>query len=117
VQIVEIEAETALRRQRTGSQALEASAVREQHPFDRPKRSKKSPAPLFHAASKAVRRELYEMHGWFVAAFREAARREPDGQVPSRYLPTRFAVRGCVAREAKESVVRSKRLLCGCSPR
>ena len=40
---------------------------------DRPAKSKKSPAPLFHAASQAVRRELYEMYGWFAAAFREAS--------------------------------------------
>ena len=71
--IAEIEAEPAVRRQCTGSQALGASAVRGQHPFDRPAKSKKSPAPLFHAASKAVRRELYEMYGWFVAVFREAS--------------------------------------------
>lgn len=71
--IAEIEAEAAVRRQRTGSQALGASAVRGQHPFDHPAKSKKSPAPLFHAASKAVRRELYAMYGWFVAAFREAS--------------------------------------------
>ena len=48
-------------RQRTGIQILGASAVRGQHPVDRPKKSKKSPAPLFHTASQAVRRELYEM--------------------------------------------------------
>ncbi len=71
--IAEIEAEAAVHRQGTGSQALGASAVRGQHPFDRPKKSKKSPAPWFHAASKAVRQELYEAYGWFVAAFREAA--------------------------------------------
>ncbi len=71
--ISEIEAEAAIRRQRAGSQVLGASAVRGQHPFDRPAKSKKSPAPLFHAASKAVRRELYEMYGWFVATFREAS--------------------------------------------
>ena len=71
--IAEIEAEAAVHRQRTGSQVLGASAVRGQHPFDRPKKSKKSPAPWFHAASKAVRQELYEAYGWFVAAFREAS--------------------------------------------
>ena len=71
--IAKIEAEAAARRQRTGSQVLGASAVRGQHPFSRPKKSKKSPAPLFHAASQAVRRELYEMYGWFAAAFREAS--------------------------------------------
>lgn len=70
---------SAVRRQRTGSQALGASAVRGQHPFDRPAKSKKSPALLFHAASKAVRRELYEMYGWFVAAFREASEKLRGG--------------------------------------
>ncbi len=82
--IVEIESEAAARRQRTGSQVLGASAVQGQHPFARPKKPKKSPAPLFHAASKAIRRELYEMYGWFVAAFREASEklRAGDRLVP-----------------------------------
>jgi len=71
--IVEIEAEAAAYRQRTGSQVLGSTAVRSQVPFDRPKKSKKSPAPLFHAASKAVRQELYGMYRWFVVAFRSAA--------------------------------------------
>ncbi len=71
--IADIELEAAIRRQRTGSQVLGASAIRGQHPFGRPKKPKKSPAPLFHAASKAIRLELYEMYGWFVAAFREAS--------------------------------------------
>ena len=38
-----------------------------------------SPAPLFHAASKAVRRELYEGYAWFVAAYREAAEKLRNG--------------------------------------
>ena len=71
--IAEIESEAAGRRQRAGSQVLGASAVRGQHPFDRPPKSKKSPAPLFHAASQAVRRELYAMYRWFAATFREAS--------------------------------------------
>jgi REP element-mobilizing transposase RayT len=71
--IAEIESEAAARRERTGSQVLGASAVRGQHPFNRPAKPKKSPAPLFHAASQAVRQEFYAMYGWFVAAFREAA--------------------------------------------
>jgi hypothetical protein len=71
--IQEIEAETALRMKRTGSEPLGASAILGQHPHDRPKHSKKSPAPLFHAASAAVRRELWEAYRWFVAAFRDAA--------------------------------------------
>jgi hypothetical protein len=42
-------------------------------------KSKKSPAPLFHAASKAVRRELYEGYAWFVAAYREASEKLRNG--------------------------------------
>ena len=71
--VAEIEAEAAVRRAQTGSQVLGVSAIRGQHPLDRPKRSKKSPAPLFHAASKAVRRELYAFYAEFVAAYREAS--------------------------------------------
>jgi hypothetical protein len=37
-----------------------------------PKRSKKSPASFFHAASQAVRRELYLIYAELVAAYREA---------------------------------------------
>jgi hypothetical protein len=59
--IAGIESEAAVLRKHTGGQVLGVSAVRGQHPFDRPKKSKKSPAPLFHAASKLVRRELYAM--------------------------------------------------------
>ncbi|HKI06031.1 MAG TPA: hypothetical protein VKK31_28895, partial [Thermoanaerobaculia bacterium] len=71
--VVEIETEAAARREQSGSQVLGVSAVLAQQPLDHPQRSKKSPAPLFHAATKAVRQELYEAYGWFVAAYREAA--------------------------------------------
>ena len=71
--VAEIELEAAVNRRRTGSQVLGASAVRRQHPFNRPAKPKRSPAPLFHAASKAARQELYAAYGWFVVAFREAA--------------------------------------------
>jgi REP element-mobilizing transposase RayT len=77
--ITEIEADAAAHRQRTGSQVLGTSAVCGQHPFDRPKKSKKSPAPLFHAASKATRLALYAMYGEFVAAFRTASEKLRGG--------------------------------------
>ena len=70
--IAEIEAEAAVRRQGAGRQVLGA-AIRKQHPFRRPKRSKKSPAPLFHAASQAVRKGLYEAYAWFVAEYAAAS--------------------------------------------
>ena len=55
------------------SQPLGIAAILGQHPHDRPKRSKRSPAPLFHAMSARVRDELWEGYRWFVAAFRDAA--------------------------------------------
>jgi putative transposase len=89
--IAEIESEAALRRQRSGSRVLGASAVRGQHPFDRPARSKKSPAPLLHAASKRVREELWTAYAWFVAAFRDASEKLRGGdrlaQFPAGSFP------------------------------
>jgi len=83
--IADIEAEAALRRQRSESQVLGASAVRGQHPFDRPARPKKSPAPLFHAASKRVRQELWAAYAWFVSAFREASAKLRSGDRMVRF--------------------------------
>jgi hypothetical protein len=37
------------------------------------KKPKKSPAPLFHAFTRRVRRELYDVDHLFLAAFRDAA--------------------------------------------
>jgi hypothetical protein len=71
--IREIEEETAARMSRTGRQPLGVAAVLGQHPHDRPKHTKRSPAPLFHAVSDRIRRELWEAYRWFVASFREAA--------------------------------------------
>ncbi len=54
---------------------LGPDGVRSQNPETRPRRIKKSPAPLFHALRKTVRQALWEAYGHFVAAFREAAER------------------------------------------
>jgi len=83
--IADIEAEAALRRQHSGCQVLGVSAVRGQHPFDRPARPKKSPAPLFHAASKLVRQELWAAYAWFVAAFRDASAKLRSGDRLARF--------------------------------
>jgi hypothetical protein len=71
----EIEAEAAARRKRTGSQPLGLEAILSRHPHHRPARLKKSPAPLFHAIWKSVRKELYDLYAEFVAAFRQASER------------------------------------------
>jgi hypothetical protein len=57
------------------------AAAREQEPHAAPERLKKSPAPRFHAASRKIRRELYESYRHFLAAFREAAARLRAGEL------------------------------------
>jgi hypothetical protein len=74
-EIEEIEEEAAAQRAVTGKPVLGRVAVLKQHPHQRPGRPKKSYAPLVHAASRKVRRELYEGYRAFVAAYREAADR------------------------------------------
>jgi hypothetical protein len=56
-----------------GIPPLGPDAIRRQSPETIPPRSKKSPAPLFLAASKRIRNDLRNAYYSFVAAFREAA--------------------------------------------
>jgi REP element-mobilizing transposase RayT len=89
--VEEIEGQAALQRQLRGLPAKGAAAVLAQEPQAAPQRLKKSPAPLFHAASRKVRLELYEGYKYFVAAFRDAAERlragEPNVVFPSGSFP------------------------------
>ena len=71
--VAEIDAEAADRRERTGVQALGPAAILAQSPESRPLKTKKSPAPAVHAASRAVRRELRNAYFLFVAAYRNAS--------------------------------------------
>jgi hypothetical protein len=61
--------------QRTGRQC----------PETRPAQSKRSPAPLFHAATQAVRTAFWEAYATFVAAFREASERLREGDRMARF--------------------------------
>jgi hypothetical protein len=69
----EIGAEAAVRQEEKGVAPTGADAVRRQDPHQRPAKTKKSSAPLFHAATKRVRDDLVNTYYAFVAAFREAA--------------------------------------------
>ncbi len=69
----DIEAEAIARRKKNGIKPLGPAAILAQDPHRQPARSKKSPAPAFHAASQAVRRGLREAYALFVAAYREAS--------------------------------------------
>jgi hypothetical protein len=65
--------------------SLGVEAVLTQDPHSRPKRSKKSPAPRFHAWSREARWALYEAYGLFVAAFRDAAEKLRAGDRMARF--------------------------------
>jgi len=71
--VAEVIKEARIAREAKGVEPLGADAIRRQPPHARPLRTKKSPAPLFHAASRRAYLQLREGYSRFVAAFREAA--------------------------------------------
>ena len=73
--VADLEAQAAAEREAEGRPALGAEAIRLQDQHDRPAEPKRSPAPLFHAASRKVRLELRRAYGEFLGAFRAAAER------------------------------------------
>src|SRR5215210_4581136 len=62
-----------------GRKPLGADVIQRQDPRTEPNRTKKSPAPRFHAIRKWVRQELYQTYTLFVQAYREAAERLRSG--------------------------------------
>jgi hypothetical protein len=83
--VEEIESETAAELAKSGRVPLGVAAVLREDPETRPARSKKSPAPLFHAATKAVRKAFWEAYALFVAAFREASDLLKSGDRTARF--------------------------------
>lgn len=81
----EIESEAAADLEKAGREPLGVDGVLRMDPETRPERSKKSPAPLFHAATKAMRKALWEAYALFVAAFREASERLRSGDRNARF--------------------------------
>lgn len=73
--ILQIEKESENHNTERGTQPLGSEYVLAQHPHDRPRFMKRTPAPAFHAATKSVRRELIEAYRSFVAVYRRAAQR------------------------------------------
>lgn len=69
--ILDIEREA--KASRNGRPPVGRDAILKQHPHDVPGRSKHSPAPAFHAATKEARRLLREAYRLFVNAFRRAS--------------------------------------------
>ena len=77
--IAEIEADARLRQEETRREPAGAEFVRRQNPLSRPARSKRSPAPRVHAASKAARRAFREAYRIFLAAFQRASEKLRSG--------------------------------------
>lgn len=88
--VEEIDAESARRVVLGGTTPLGAAEIRRQHPHDRPARSKRSPAPAVHAASKVVREQLKTAYRLFVEAYREAASRLRAGDYDVEFPPGCF---------------------------
>ncbi len=78
-------ASSRLARLERGIPVLGLGAVLRQNPLTRPGKTKKSPAPRFHAATKAIRDGLREAYGLFLAAFRNAAELLKAGDRSARF--------------------------------
>jgi hypothetical protein len=89
--VEEIESQAAFQRRIRDLPAKGPDAILAQERQTAPERLKKSPAPLFHAASRKIRRELHEGYQHFKAAFRDAAARlragEPEVVFPAGSFP------------------------------
>lgn len=78
--VTQIEAETATRHLTEGTRPLGTQEILRLDPHDLPLRSKWSPAPMFHCASKQAQKALREAYNYFHSAFRQAANRLRAGQ-------------------------------------
>ncbi len=83
--VLEIESDAAAERRLTGREPLGREVILSQHPQMRPEKLRKSPAPLFHAASKDARQALRAAYGLFLGAFREAGERLKAGDRLARF--------------------------------
>lgn len=74
-----VEAAAEAQRKKSGRRPLGREAILRQDPTAEPQRTKKSPAPRFHAFRATVRQDLYGLYAEFVAAFRTAAEKLKSG--------------------------------------
>lgn len=85
-----IEKETARRTKEAGRAPKGSSLLLRQDPHLSTHRARKGPAPLVHAASRAIRRELRERYRSFVLAFRQAAKQLRSGVLGAEFPPGSF---------------------------
>ncbi len=85
--MAEIEAEAAARREKSGAEVRGMDRIRDQNPLTRSPRSKGSPKPLCHAASKEMRERVVKAYRGFVNMFREASLKVKLGNVAAARFP------------------------------
>ncbi len=78
--VLQVEAEARIEREATGTKVLGRKAVLRKHAHYAPPTEKRSPIPLFHAASKEARRRFREAFKAFLDAYRVASGKLRDGQ-------------------------------------
>jgi hypothetical protein len=88
--IHQIEATAAAERMKKGVEPLGVEEILAQDPETRPETLDCSPAPFVHAATRRIRKELWEAYGWFVAAYREAADKLRNGDRNAVFPPGSF---------------------------
>jgi len=85
--VQDIELETAERHRTHGTKPSGRAAVLRENPRYKPKRSKKRPTPLVHAATREARRRIQAAYREFVKSFRAAAERLQEER-PTHGFPT-----------------------------
>lgn len=83
--LAQIEEQARATQERKGREPLGQAAILSQDPHSQPIRSKKSPAPRFHAFRKTVRQELSEAYSWFLAVFRNASEKLRSGDLIAKF--------------------------------
>ncbi len=88
--IQQIEATATAEQAMKGVEPLGTEKILAQDPETRPETLDRSPAPFVHAATRKIRKELWEAYGWFVAAYREAADKLRNGDRNAAFPPGSF---------------------------
>ncbi len=108
-----IEQEATRKAAETGRLIAGRSFVLRQDPHFEPNRIKKGPAPLIHAHSREVRRQLRDAYATFLAAFRLSSERFRAGQLdvgfPQGCFPPALPFRGVRPATSLERLARLQR--------
>ena len=88
--VEEIEDETATMHEEHGTSPLGMAVVLRRHAHDCPQLLKRSPAPLFHAATRKALQAMREAYDTFLANYREAAKRLKAGDLHAQFPPACF---------------------------